>query len=247
MDQEGRNLGEGDDRKPALTAIIPAYNERGRVGRVLSVLLQAHFVDEITVVDDGSTDGMAVEVLQIAQGDPRLKVIRHTTNQGKGQAILTGWYATRSPILLILDADLIRLTTQHIEALAQPVLSGEAEMTVGLFQNGNLWTDLSHWATPWLSGQRCLRAELIRHLPNQAIQGYGFETCLSILARQEKWRVKKVYWRGVTHYLGILPRGGWSGLRRKAKMYRDIIRSWLVFEFGWSRSNLRKYKTHRYR
>ena len=46
------------DRKLALTAIIPAFNERGRIGNNLSVLLQAQFVDEIIVVDDGSTDGM---------------------------------------------------------------------------------------------------------------------------------------------------------------------------------------------
>ena len=36
-----------NDRRPALTAIIPAYNERGRIGNILSVLLQAEFVDEI--------------------------------------------------------------------------------------------------------------------------------------------------------------------------------------------------------
>ena len=245
MDQESRRHSGPDDRRPALTAIIPAYNESGRVERVISVVLQAQRVNEIIVVDDGSTDGMAAQVLRFGQGDPRLRVIRHATNQGKGQAILTGWHASHSPVILFLDADLIYLTVQHVEALAQPVLSGAADMTLGLFQHGHFLTDLSHRATPWISGQRCLRASLLMHLPSQAAQGYGFETCLSILARREKWRVKHVAWEGVTHPMGMLPRGGWSGLRRKAKMCRDIIRTWLFIEFDWSRSTLSRYKIHR--
>jgi hypothetical protein len=84
------------------------------------------------------------------------------------------------------------------------------------------------------------------NLPSQAAQGYGFETCLSILARQEKWRVIHVDWEGVTHPMGILPRGGWSGLRRKAKMCRDIIQTWLLIESGRALPPPGRYKTHRH-
>ena len=245
MALNGQQVERGKDQWPALSAIIPAYNEYGRIGRVLSVLLQAQFVDEVIVVDDGSTDGMDAEVIRISQGDPRLKLIRHPTNRGKGQAILTGYRASSSPVVLLLDADLMYLTVQHLEALVEPVLAGDADMTVGLFKHGFVWTDLSHLATPWLSGQRCLRAALMRHLPAQAAQGYGFETCLSILARQEKWRVKYVSWLGVTHPMGILPRSGWSGLRRKGKMYRDILISWLLIGLGLSRPIKSRYKIDR--
>ena len=235
------------DTKPGLTAIVPAYNECDRIGNVLSILLQVNVIDEVIVVDDGSTDGMSSVVAKISQENPRLKLVRHKVNRGKGQAILTGWRASHSPVLLLLDADLINLTAQHVDALVQPVLSGDAEMTIGLFQHGYIFTDLSHRATPWLSGQRCLRAVLMKRLPVQALQGYGFETCLTILARQEKWRVKNVSWLGVTHPMGILPRGGWSGLRRKGMMFRDIINSWLVIEFGWSWPVRRRYKVNRNR
>jgi glycosyltransferase involved in cell wall biosynthesis len=230
------------DQKSALTAIVPAYNECGRISKVLYVLLQAQIVDEIIVVDDGSTDGMTEEVLELSQSNPRLKFLRHSANRGKGQAIFTGLYTSNSPVLLLLDADLINLTVQHVEALVHPVLSGEADMTIGLFQQGSLWTDLSHRATPWLSGQRCVRADLIRYLPKQSAQGYGFETCLTILARQKKWRVKRVPWIGVTHMVGLLQRNRWSGFQRKAMMYRDIFWSWLVIELGWSWPGLRNPK-----
>jgi glycosyltransferase involved in cell wall biosynthesis len=240
--REGQN-----DRRPAITVIIPAYNERDRIGNILSVLLQAQFLEEIIVVDDGSTDGMDAEVLRTAPGDARLKLIRHRLNRGKGQAIISGLRITTSPVVLFLDADLIDLTVQHVEALAQPILSGEADMTIGLFKHGYFWTDLSHRLTPWLSGQRCLRLRLLRDLPHEAAQGYGFETCLTILARQQKWRVKHVPWIGVSHPLGHLPRNSLSGTRRKTKMYRDILWTWLVIEFGGSWLGGRQYKTHRNR
>jgi glycosyltransferase involved in cell wall biosynthesis len=245
--RNSQNAQGSDNRTPALTAIIPAYNECGRIGKVISVLLQATIVDEIIVVDDGSTDGMDAEVLQIAQEKPRLKLIRHPINQGKGQAIFTGCHATTAPVLLLLDADLINLTIQHVEALAQPVLSKEADMAIGLFRQGNFWTDLSHRYTPWLSGQRCVRAEIINDLPDQAARGYGFETCLSLLAMRKKLYVKRVPWIGVTHPLGILPRSGWSGLHRKAKMLRDIILTWLIIELSWVKAGEHRDKILRNR
>lgn len=236
-----------NDRGSAVTAIIPAYNERGRIGNVLMVLFQTQFVDEVIVVDDGSTDGMDAEVLRVGRENPCVKLIRHPENRGKGQAVLTGVRASTSPVLLLLDADLIQLTIQHVDALVQPVLSGEADMAIGLFRHGGFLTDLSHLVTPWLSGQRCLRASILRDLPDQAAQGYGFETCLTILARQKKWRVISVPWIGVTHALGILPRSGWSGLRRKTKMARDILSSWLALELGWAWPDNLCYKIRRNR
>jgi glycosyltransferase involved in cell wall biosynthesis len=189
---------------------------------------------------------MAEEVLRISQGNPHLKLIRHIANQGKGQALMTGFQASTAPVLLLLDADLINLTVQHLEALVQPVLSREADIAMGLFQRGNIWTDISHRFMPWLSGQRCLRAGLMHELPVRAIQGYGFETCLTIMARRKKWRVTRVPWIGVTHPLGIMPRGGWSGLRRKAKMYRDILGAWLAIELHWAWPQVYRYKIRRH-
>jgi glycosyltransferase involved in cell wall biosynthesis len=94
----------------SLTVIVPVYNERHLVRASLSRLLS--IVDpliremEIIVVDDHSTDGSAAVVCEIASENPRVRLIRHETNLGKGAAIRTGLSHASSDITLIHDADL---------------------------------------------------------------------------------------------------------------------------------------------
>jgi hypothetical protein len=213
---------------PNLAAILPAYNEAGRVGNVVRVLCRDELVDEIIMVDDGSVDGTSAEAVEAAAGDARFSLLRHPSNRGKGQAILSGWQATHAANLLFLDADLVNLDNRHITALVEPVLYGLADMTVGLFRQGYWRTDLAHRLTPWLSGQRCLRAELLASLSMGAAAGYGFETALSLAARKLGWRSLEVYLWGVSHLPGDVA-NGWRGPLNKARMYAHILRAWFVF------------------
>jgi glycosyltransferase involved in cell wall biosynthesis len=217
---------------PRLTAIVPAYNEVGRIGKVVSVLCQVDELDKLIVVDDGSTDKTGDEAIQASCGDPRLSILRSSVNQGKGQALLAAWQATQAPYLLTLDADLMHLKPDHVRALIEPVLSGKADMTMGLFYRGDWRTDLSHWATPWLTGQRCLRADLLNQISIEAAQGYGFETALTVAAGRNGWRVQRVGLKGVSHPPGHLPRSGWHGVGLKFKMYSEIYKAW-VMTSGW--------------
>ncbi|MEM3432732.1 MAG: glycosyltransferase family 2 protein [Candidatus Methanomethyliaceae archaeon] len=223
------------DTRPTLSsisAIIPAYNEKGRIGKVLAVLRQVECLSEILVVDDGSTDQTGEEAQREVGSDPRFRLIRLDKNLGKGQALFTGWQHARSNYLLLLDADLIGLTPLHIIALMQPVLEGRADMTLGLFRGGYWRTDLSHILTPWLSGQRCLRAELFRYISPKAAAGYGFETALTVAAQQHHWRCQAVILRGVSHVPSENHRGLWRGLATRSKMYAHIVRAWFQAE-GW--------------
>jgi glycosyltransferase involved in cell wall biosynthesis len=218
-------------RKPLIAAIIPTYNEALNVPGVLEVLRAATVLDEIILVDDGSTD-KTVEILrQAASVDPRIQMIQHEKNKGKGQAIFTGWAATSAPILVLLDADLKALTPGHIEALLKPVLERRADMTLGLFRGGHLSTDLSHWLTPFLTGQRALRSELLKYISHSAAAGYGFEVALTVAANQQNFRKRIVLLKGVWHPSSEFrtERGGyWKGKIWHFRMYGQIIRAWVT-------------------
>jgi len=217
-------------RKALIAAILPIYNEELNVSDVLEVLHSTSMLDEIILVDDGSSDKTLEILNQAASIDPRIQVIHHDQNRGKGQAIFSGWSATCAPILLLLDADLKDLTPDHITALLTPVMDHRADMTLGLFQGGHFSTDLSHRLSPFLSGQRGVRSELLKYLSREAAAGYGFEIALTITASQHNFRTRVVALKGVWHPSSEFraERGFWHGLLWKLHMYGQIIRAWYI-------------------
>jgi LmbE family N-acetylglucosaminyl deacetylase len=220
------------DERPAISAVVPAYNEAGRIGRVLAVLRQMPELSEIIVVDDGSPDATWAEIQQAAALDARVRGVQHPVNRGKGAALFTGAREAQSEVLLLLDADLMNLAPRHVYALIDPVCRGEADMTLGLFCSWHLNTTLAHWITPWLSGQRCLSREKFLQLSEQNASGYGVETALSLTARRLGWRCRHVFWTGVFHPPSETHRGGWRGVRNRARMYAEIFKTWRA-ERGW--------------
>ncbi len=93
----------------ALSVVIPAFNEAGRLPRTLRDL-QA-FLDtdrrpaEVIVVDDGSTDETSKVVRQIEATDSRFRLIRLPQNRGKGFAVRTGIVNSSGRLVLFADAD----------------------------------------------------------------------------------------------------------------------------------------------
>lgn len=215
-----------------VAALIPAHNESGRIGKVLSVLQAVVELDEIIVIDDGSSDNTCAEVLEFATREPRLRCLSLPVNNGKSRAMFAGAAATQADILLFLDADLLGLQPEHIRSLIVPVCTGQFDMAVGVFRAGKFLSDLSHWATPWLSGQRCLRAQLFAQLPCD-IAGYGVETSLTLTARKQAWRYRYIPWCGVWHPTSELRRGVWGGLLNRLKMYYEILKT-IQQQHAWS-------------
>jgi len=214
--------------KSSISALIPAFNEAGRIGLVVEVLCQVGILNEIVVVDDGSTDGTSQDAVNAARGDPRLIVHRNEPNLGKGQAVYNGWKISSSSLVLLLDADLINLNVEHVLNLIDPVLKDGVDMTIGYFIGGYWRADLAHRITPWLSGQRCLRSNLLRSISWNAAEGYGFETALTMAARKNNWNCEKVPLMCLTHPLGEVPRGGYHGWGTKFLLFYQVLRAWYI-------------------
>ena len=75
---------------PCLSVIMPAYNERATIAEVISIVLKQPEVAELIIVNDASTDGSREELERVAPTDPRIRVIHHEINQGKGASLRTG-------------------------------------------------------------------------------------------------------------------------------------------------------------
>lgn len=205
-----------------IAAIVPAYNEAKNIGSVLSVLTRSPLIDEVIVVNDGSTDNTAEVAARY-----RVRVIDLPANVGKGGAMKIGANNTDAEILLFIDADLIGLTLKHIADMLEPVRNGRAAMSVGIFDDGRFATDLAQKLAPFLSGQRAMLHSIIDSVPEIENKRYGVEVALSRYAEKEDLPVVHVQLKNMAQVMKEEKLGFWKGFRARLRMYWEIIRlSW---------------------
>lgn len=117
--------------KPSLSVIIPCYNEVHTVKQVLQDVLKVDVVDEIIVVDDGSTDG-TIDVLKEIEDEQHdnVKVVYHSHNQGKGAALVTGFQHATCEVFVIQDAD-FEYDPNELAIVLDPIRQGITPVVYG--------------------------------------------------------------------------------------------------------------------
>lgn len=91
-----------------LSVVIPAHNEAGNIGPLLSEIDTAlsYLNDyEVIVIDDGSDDNTLKELYRALSDYPRLRVLRHEQRSGKAAGLVTGINAAQAPWVVTLDGD----------------------------------------------------------------------------------------------------------------------------------------------
>src|SRR3989338_6994205 len=111
-----------------VSCIIPAFNEGSTIKKVLKAVKKVRTIGEIIVVDDGSTDNTYKNAKSLG-----VKVIRNSSNKGKGAAIKTGFAHSHGDIILFLDADLYNITPKKITSILQPLENDEADFVKTAF------------------------------------------------------------------------------------------------------------------
>ena len=111
-----------------ITVIIPAYNEETRLPKVLEGI--PDFVDEVVVVDDGSSDGTYEVAKAFSKKDGRIKAIRLEKNCGKGCAMREGIKHSSGDVVVFMDAD-GQHRPEEIRNLVEPIVAGEADLVIG--------------------------------------------------------------------------------------------------------------------
>lgn len=93
-----------------LSVIIPAYNEEQLIEKTLGIVLRflkkKKYDWEVIVVDDGSTDNTSDLVNKLAKKENRLRLIKLSTNKGKGAALREGFLSAKGKYQIFTDADL---------------------------------------------------------------------------------------------------------------------------------------------
>jgi dolichyl-phosphate beta-glucosyltransferase len=205
--------------RPALSLIIPAYNEQARLPYTLSEIERyvcvAELDSEIIVVDNGSRDATSVVVQQAASRFPRLRLIR-TDRRGKGLAVRTGALAAQGQVVLFADADLSwsvedlsRFTTMVDERHA-PIVIGSREgygaRRIGepVYRHvmGRIFNRVVQaLAVPGVEDSQCGFKALSRDAAQavfrrQRIDGFGFDVEVLYLARRLGYpiRVVPLHW-----------------------------------------------------
>jgi dolichol-phosphate mannosyltransferase len=185
---------------PALSIIVPTYNERDRLGDLVAAVFAAyaaHGLDgELVIVDDNSPDGTGALADALA-GQHRIQVVHRSGKLGLGTAVIAGFEAARAPIVGVIDADLshppalLPLMWAVMQRASADVVIGSRYLPGGGTKNwplGRLLLSrlaclLARTLTPVsdaTSGLFLIRRDLARGVK---ISAGGFKICLELLVR----------------------------------------------------------------
>jgi glycosyltransferase involved in cell wall biosynthesis len=193
----------------SLTVVLPIYNERPTIQTILDQVLAVGLADEVIAVDDGSTDGTRQVLADYARNRPRVRVILHERNQGKGAAVVTGIKAATQDLVLIQDADL-EYDPRDYPSLLAPIQEDKADVVFGSRFLGGARRTTMFWhmvanmlltlltnilynsiLSDMETGYKLFRRELIQSIPLRA-KRFDFEPEVTAKLLKRKVRIYEV-------------------------------------------------------
>lgn len=200
---------------PALSLVIPAYNEQARLPYTLSEIeryICGERLDcEVVVVDNGSRDATSVVVQQAAARFPWLRLLR-TDRRGKGLAVRTGVLAAAGSVVLFADADL-SWAVEDLSRIGSMVDERQAPVVIGSREGfgarrigepvyrhlmGRVFNRVVQaLAVPGIEDSQCgfkafSRAAAQNIFSRQRIDGFGFDVEVLYLARRLGYPIRVV-------------------------------------------------------
>ncbi len=192
-----------------LSVLIPVYNERNTIDRILDEVHSVPVRKQVICVDDCSSDGTR-ERLQQLKDAGRIDVLEfHAVNRGKGAAIRTAMAASTGNVVIVQDADL-EYDPADWPGLLEPIIDGRADAVFGsrflggphrvlyfwhsvgntvLTTFSNMLTNLN--LTDMETCYKAIRGDLARSL-HLTSDRFGFEPEVTARLAQSKARIYEV-------------------------------------------------------
>jgi glycosyltransferase involved in cell wall biosynthesis len=236
-------------RYPRSSIVIPAFNESARIAatlrEVVDCIRSRGWDAEVIVVNDGSTDETARQVLDFSLSAPEVRLLENPGHRGKGFAVRHGLLQARGEIVMFTDADLSAPIAEAERLFA--AIQGGADVAIGsrwrnfdFFGHGqpmhrqmlarcfNLITRVGmglkfHDTQCGFKAFTREAAQSVFQL--QTIQGWGFDAEILFIAGKRHLRIEEVpvTWerdeRGHLSYL----RDGWQMLRETAAVRKNAM------------------------
>lgn len=214
------------------SCIIPAYNEWPRIAKVLETALACNELDEVIVVNDGSTDETR-EVIDSFNNPKLLKI--HQENTGKAKAILRGIGASRWEYIVMIDSDLLNLNPEHITSLLSPINEGNAEVTLSIRENS---LPIYKWiGTDFVTWERAVPREIFMDGDYYTSwPGFGLEVKMNEKILEKGYRIQNVIFPWVITPRKAYKMGYIEGAISDLKMTMDIISvlpTWKILRQLW--------------
>ena len=224
-----------------VSVIIPCYNEKGSLPRLLALVRQSPVKEkEIILVDDASQDGTR-EMIKATLEREVDHVVYHEKNMGKGAAVRSGLERVSGDIVIIQDADL-EYDPMEYPKLIEPILTGKADVVFGsrfvgggphrvhLFWHyignkmltlfSNMFSNLN--LTDMETCYKVFRTEVIRAIQLEE-KGFGIEPEIAIKVGKARRRVFEV---GISYY------GRSYGEGKKITWKDGLEAAWVVLKYG---------------
>ena len=225
---------------PLVSVIVPAFNEAALLESTLTVVcsymesLHDRYRWELIVVNDGSKDGTGRIADEFAASRTGVRIVHHPRNRGLGQALKSGFQASRGDYVMVLDSDL-SYAPDHIGLLLDQIEQSQAKVVVASpYAKGGKVSDvpwlrrvMSAWANRFLAGvARCSLSTLTgmvrvydgRFIRALSLKSVGMEVSPEIIYKSLllrapieeipahlDWRLQRTVHAGRTSSMRVIP------------------------------------------